>query len=318
MKAVVKIVLTIIGVIFMAVTNGARPIPPSQIRRSIHQRFDCIDNLGVVNDGKYVRNGNGRKMENEWVMERNNNGNEYLTFEVNLKNRYGGTMKTFKIWSDPPCKMQIFRCNLTEDDTCVPGSALQWKPGTWLSVPEPLICPASNQSQVNKNETMKNEPSNRTKRAPTNAKCFMREAKNNKDPTPCGTGTNGELLSFQDLVQESARYSETNSANEADLILARGDGIFNWDDPSMSLNNMFICKKHYKDLGRSWKSKRPYIIKKAIQEGLKCMVPAIEGAISHADPAKAKRDVQISKEESEALLLIKKIFVPLGTGMRSC
>lgn len=98
--------------------------------------------------------------------------------------------------------------------------------------------------------------------------------------------------------------------NEADLILARGDGEFYWN--KLQLNEYFVCKKHFKSLGREWNKKRPVIERKKIKVGLKCMMPIIDGAVSHAEPSKADR--YITKEESEALLIVRHVFVPLGTG----
>ena len=98
--------------------------------------------------------------------------------------------------------------------------------------------------------------------------------------------------------------------NEADLILSRGDGQFQWQD----FRQNFVCKKHYKELGRAWNSRRPFIEKRRVRVGPKCMMPVINQAMSHSNPVLANPRTYITKDYSEALLEIKKVFVPIGTG----
>lgn len=311
-----RLVLGAFAICSFATITSARPLPyPS--RYSEHERYDCINRLGV--DGGHWQplehwSDRQKTLETAYVIEYGENGEHIRTVEGTLRNGDGDIIKVTKAWPNR-CIMQILRCNLTENDKCIPGSIQKWRPGAWLSIPKPSKCPtAGNQTQVNTDGVISHKWSGKrhAKRAPTDAKCFMRKLKNNKKPTECGKGEDGKLVSLGELAQESAHYSEVPADNEADLILARGDGEFHWND--LHLENLFVCRKHRNDLGRHWKNKRPCIEKSRVRVGPKCIVPQIDGAISHVKPTKAVRDLYITKEESEALLIVKHVFVPLGTG----
>lgn len=151
-----------------------------------------------------------------------------------------------------------------------------------------------------------------------NKECFMKNVRNNNIQRllQCDTAEKAELISLVDIVDQSAHYTEVPVDNEADLVLSRGDGIFHWND--QSLDNMFICKRHYNILGRGWSRIRPYTGGSKGRTGLlKCAVPPIPGLEVHSDPVRAHPYTYITKEESEILLSDKGVFAPLGTGMNS-
>lgn len=207
-------------------------------RLTTFPQYDCINQLGVVRDGKYITNGNGRTMFNEWVIERDHSGNSALTLEITMKNRFGGVMKKFKSFLPGGCRMQIMKCNLTDDDMCVPGTAKTWRPGFWLLEGEPIACPVRT---LPLNQTGNTTEKRLAKRSPKGAKCFMTKTENNKSPTSCGSGEMALLLPLDEIAKEPADYSEVTMDNEADLILSRGDGQYQWQD--IDLHQKFVCKK---------------------------------------------------------------------------
>lgn len=157
------------------------------------------------------------------------------------------------------------------------------------------------------------EDTDRVRRATESKDCFMKYAGRNPHPGECNVNKNEPLIPLLDLVPNSAAdYSDIPVDNEADLVLSRGDGLFHWSD--LPLDKLHICHKHYHDLGMAWKHNQPKKYKKRTEIGLRCNVPAIEGANSHISPVVAKKYTFVTKEESEALWHIKKTFVPIGTG----
>lgn len=143
-------------------------------------------------------------------------------------------------------------------------------------------------------------------------KCFMKTATTNNNPTPCGSGDAGKLIALSEIATQSAEYAKVVVDNEADLILSRGDGIFHWRN--QALDKVFVCEKHYNELGRAWNHRLPQKKVNGVQVGAKCNVPEIAGANNH-QPRKAKPGLFVTKEQSEILLATKDVFVPLGTGI---
>jgi hypothetical protein len=140
--------------------------------------------------------------------------------------------------------------------------------------------------------------------------CFMKHATNNKSPSECGTGKGSGLKPISDIKLQPADYSEVTVDNEADLILSRGDGLYHWR--TLPLEKMFVCERHYNWLGRGWKRRQQRFKKTA---KLKCMVPQIEGCFSHNENEPKQYSTYVTKEESEATLVTKRLFIPPGTGM---
>jgi hypothetical protein len=141
--------------------------------------------------------------------------------------------------------------------------------------------------------------------------CFMKNPTKNTNPGDCTAASRRHEPALQTmavLATFPADYSEDPVDNEADLLLARGDGIFHWEDYRDVLGNIFVCEKHFFALGAEWKKNRP---KKAGGNRPKCNAPEMEGTPGHQTSVIGDRFV--TKEESEALWAIKRLFVPLGT-----
>jgi hypothetical protein len=239
-------------------------------------------------------------------MEKDKDGRDIRTQETTVKNSYGDTIQKFKLFYIPNfCIMAVMRCNLSDADRCIPGTVKRWNPGFWNVDAPPLLCPSFNST------TEKASP-RLTKRAPRGATCFMKVPENNKKPSSCGSGPNADLLSLKDIADNSGDYSAIAVDNEADLILSRGDGIFNWRD--LALDQIFVCKAHYKELGQGWRRRQPRLTKKTDKLGPKCAMPELENVRKHEKPTLAKRNTHLTKSESEAILQIKQVFVSPETG----
>lgn len=277
-------------VIFLIMISLTAFVYARPLRERFNQQrpIECLRQLGWVRNGEYITHGNQRLEIIEYDDKDENSGHWYTITEIKMKNSQGDLMKVVRIWPEK-CYLKIVQCSHF-DYNCEPGSAYKWRSSAWLSIPEPPSCPINLQNQImltnGKTNRSLQEQKHLAKRAPTRAKCFLKDAQNNKDPKPCGTGEDSGLLSLQELSQRPAQYSEVEVDNEADLILSRGDGLFDWNE--LDLSEKFICKKHYKNLGPEWNRKRPFIgDKKGKSRSPKCLMPTIQGTISHTKAAKA-------------------------------
>lgn len=153
------------------------------------------------------------------------------------------------------------------------------------------------------------EPPNESKR------CFMETPKNNPFPTPCGqTEPDSHIVPLNKLIGKHFIYSKYTVGvdNLADLVLARGDGQFNWQE--RDLDTTFVCKKHYREIATHvWAQNLPRFLQRG-EKKLKCNVPHIAGFQAHEPRVVGQKFA--SKEMSKALLKIKAVFVPVGQGAK--
>lgn len=148
--------------------------------------------------------------------------------------------------------------------------------------------------------------------SPTSTQCFMKNAARNDNPGLCGeNGAEAQLHDLADL--KNIAFDDTNIftagvENEAELILARGSGIFS--TLKVNLMETFVCGKHLQLLGRNQnfeKLKR----RKSGKAYLICDFPILPGVNLHTNPIMASR-LFTSKDQAEALFELKDKLVPIG------
>ena len=111
-------------------------------------------------------------------------------------------------------------------------------------------------------------------------------------------------FSLWDLILNKEFSSNTGAANEADLVLARGQGEFdiNWDDPNevSEVGKRFICKHHLEELSRNWDTARH--IKTHTREKF-CSMPTTLG-VAHARKNVKTYSQPLNHEEAKAILRV--------------
>lgn len=150
------------------------------------------------------------------------------------------------------------------------------------------------------------------------SECLMKHIRNNRNPSQCGAaGTDGGTKQkLSQLTQTSLPHDKYSGGlvSLVEAILARSDGIYHPENHD--LENILVCKKHEKEFGRDWNKKIPRTFPSGSQK-LICKFPPIPGAPPPHEKTKVASDrVFVSKEESEALLALKNVFIP--PGWRKC
>ncbi len=172
------------------------------------------------------------------------------------------------------------------------------------------------------------EPKQRGSNSREDPECFFK----NKDnlvhrkalaqESPCGTTDNEKkLVSLWDIAEQDTVHVEFGAYNEADLILARGAGLFlesfgsGEDEEFLKAN--FVCEKHRKEFGRSWyeTTKRKLRRKKDRVEGTSCDLPNIGTdpveMASHGERVAFARN-QLNREQAKHLVERKNTFAAVG------
>lgn len=144
--------------------------------------------------------------------------------------------------------------------------------------------------------------------APPTRQCLVQTNIFHGTTSQCGPG---ELQKMSELIAVEVPTEERyGSSNKADLILSRS-GIF--DSVQRNLENLFICAKHRDELSTDWsKINRPIKVTSG-KRGPRCDMPCMEGVNPHKSVF-AKSGAFLTKEQSQAILLQRHMFVPLGTG----
>ncbi len=161
---------------------------------------------------------------------------------------------------------------------------------------------------------------------PENVRFFSlkENMKNNKEAAPCGITATGEnLVKLANLANQDFVSTDFHGAlNEADLVLARGAGLFindfETDEIKHFLETSYICRKHLAEFGKGWdtitKTNLRRFIKKGNVRGIKCDVQNFG-----SNPvAKASHSQTVfssfltNREQSNVLLDSLQTFVPLG------
>lgn len=146
------------------------------------------------------------------------------------------------------------------------------------------------------------------------SECLMKHTRNNPNPSACGlegteAGSLQKLTQLTNISVANERYSGS-LVSLADAVLARSDGFYQMEDHD--LEEILVCKKHAEDLGRQWYWKLPETTRPN-QRVLTCKFQLIPDAPQpHERITQARTNTFVSKEESEALLTLKNIFIPPG------
>ncbi len=140
-----------------------------------------------------------------------------------------------------------------------------------------------------------------------------------KNPTECGSVTSEEdLLSLETLRGTTIADGEKTASgidNEADLILSRGAGIFDWW--RRDLTKKIFCPHHHAVLSRLGRHWNFYAKQKILgkRKDLACTIPVLPGVEeSHEESVFAKKNLHLAKSASEAILEQKEVLVPVGAG----
>ncbi len=187
---------------------------------------------------------------------------------------------------------------------------------------EEMNATGENEGESNSNENDEADESNESSdgqqianddtEVPKDAEYFMKHPLRSNGVTPCGIGEGNEILHrLSSLVGNPVPTGRVYGAdNEADLLLSRGAAIFDYTE--RDLTNMFVCSKHKAELTTAWiRTNTPAFYRKG-ERVTKCAIPALGEFLGHPTPVAATARRFITKDQSQAALMLKNVFIPMG------